>query len=180
MLNGKNVNLRLVKDSDVPMVYALESNLNNRGEYDTLGTLSESSFYKEFHETGFWQERRGTLLITDKEDTIKGSISYYRSVPHFGGYEIGFSIFHPMDRGKGLTTEATKILSAYLFAEQEINRLQAFTISGNVAAIRVLEKAGYKYEGTARQAKFCRGKYYDANLYSLLRDECTDLKDLIY
>jgi diamine N-acetyltransferase len=41
----------------------------------------------------------------------------------------------------------------------------------NARARRCYEKAGFRYEGTRRQAIFSEGRYHDAHLMSILREE---------
>lgn len=41
----------------------------------------------------------------------------------------------------------------------------------NTASCRVLEKAGFQYEGTLRKHAVKNGQVFDMKLYSLLREE---------
>lgn len=59
----------------------------------------------------------------------------------------------------------------YLFLSKENMRIQAQTDARNVASQRVLEKAGFKKEGTLRKNFFMRGDWTDTLLYSILREE---------
>jgi RimJ/RimL family protein N-acetyltransferase len=54
---------------------------------------------------------------------------------------------------------------------RKLVRIQAVTNTKNVAFQRVLEKAGFKKEGTLRKALFVRGKWTDGYLYSILKEE---------
>jgi len=76
-------------------------------------------------------------------------------------------------------TEALMLFCANMFAVWPINRIQVNVMSGNTASIRVVEKCGFTYEGTMRQATFHNGVYHDLNLYSILRDECPSLDSLL-
>jgi ribosomal-protein-alanine N-acetyltransferase len=49
----------------------------------------------------------------------------------------------------------------------------------NVGSQKVLEKAGFKMEGTIRKAFFLRGYLRDSILYSILRDEWKEPKILV-
>ncbi|MBI4853624.1 MAG: GNAT family N-acetyltransferase [Acidobacteria bacterium] len=179
MLRGKTISLRTVRENDLDHLYSVLCDFENRGAYDTLGILAEPLFKKDFFETGFWQDNRGTMLILNKEDSIIGSISFFKSIPYFNGFEVGFVIHNSEDRGKGYTSEAANIFVAYLFEVKEINRLQATTLPENTASIRVLEKCGFILEGKARKAMFHKGEYKDVNVYSILRNESKKLQDLI-
>ena len=52
--------------------------------------------------------------------------------------------------GKGMGTEATKLLVDYAFNILDIREVNLGVISENIAAIRVYEKAGFKYENKYR------------------------------
>jgi ribosomal-protein-alanine N-acetyltransferase len=41
---------------------------------------------------------------------------------------------------------------------------------GNTGSIKLLEKLGFVYEGTARQYLFINGKWEDHNHYTLLKE----------
>jgi len=84
--------------------------------------------------------------------------------------EIGY-ILVPSERGKGYCTEAVNLMVDYLFLSKEIRRIQAQTDLRNVASQKVLEKVGFKKEGTLRRNFFTRGEWRDAYIYSILREE---------
>lgn len=56
--------------------------------------------------------------MTDRDGRILGSVNYYRSSHRYQGLEIGYRIFQPADRGKGLMTEAVGVFVAYLFLRE--------------------------------------------------------------
>jgi RimJ/RimL family protein N-acetyltransferase len=73
--------------------------------------------------------------------------------------------------GKGYGTEATKLMVRYGFMELNLNRIQTQDMEENIGGWRADEKAGFKYEGTLREAIPRFGKYHDVRVYSLLRRE---------
>jgi aminoglycoside 6'-N-acetyltransferase len=83
--------------------------------------------------------------------------------------EIGISLI-PSARGRGLGTEAQALLVRYLFAETNIQRIQAVTDVTNRAEQRALEKAGFVAEGILRSAQHRRGEYHDLVMYAVVRD----------
>jgi ribosomal-protein-alanine N-acetyltransferase len=60
---------------------------------------------------------------------------------------------------------------ALAFRQFGPQRMQARVIEGNAASCRVLEKLGFRYEGTLRASLLRRGKFEDVLFYSLLRSE---------
>jgi RimJ/RimL family protein N-acetyltransferase len=77
----------------------------------------------------------------------------------------------PASWGKGYGTEATKLMIRYGFMELNLNRIQTQDMEENIGGWRADEKAGFKYEGTIREAIFRFGKYHDVRIYSILRRE---------
>lgn len=179
MILGKNINLRVVRECDLDELFGLNSGLSEKGDYDSLQLPAESMLKNRFRENGMWSEDFGSMLICDKTGRIMGDISYFKGLRYCEGYEIGYRLFRREDRGKGYMTEALKLFSAYMFSVKPIARLQVNCFSENAASRRTAEKCGYKYEGTMRKAVFCRGRFYDLDLLSIMREECPDFSELI-
>ena len=179
MLEGPNVNLRLFTQDDVDEFLKLDNAYAEMGEFAPVDFRSPAAFRKHFTETGGWDDNLGRMLITEKTGRIVGHIMFMKEPSFQSGYEVGFVIFRREDRGKGFTTEALRIFSAYLFELKPIPRLQLSTHTDNIAARTVAEKCGYKLEGTLRQMYFARGTYVDCVLYSLLRQECPSLAEAL-
>ena len=73
---------------------------------------------------------------------------------------------------KGIMSEALKAVVAFAFDEVKINRLEAFHAVSNPGSGRVLQKAGMKYEGHARQKYRNRQRgFEDCNMYAIIADE---------
>ena len=73
--------------------------------------------------------------------------------------------------GKGLGTEATKLIVDYGFNMLNLNRIQLHVNAENEPAKAVYKKIGFKHEGTLRQAMYKNNKYYDFWLMSILAEE---------
>lgn len=82
--------------------------------------------------------------------------------------EIGYYIA-PQFWGNGLATQAVKLLTEYIFGTTEIMRLYAEPFVRNKASCRVLEKAGFTFEGTLRKNAVKYGAVEDMKMYSLLK-----------
>jgi RimJ/RimL family protein N-acetyltransferase len=81
--------------------------------------------------------------------------------------EIGYWAA-PAFRGRGVLTEATAGLACWALTEQSFERVVLRVAPGNKASIRVAEKAGFVYEGTARNAGVVHGGRVDLTIYSLI------------
>ncbi len=67
--------------------------------------------------------------------------------------------------GKGIMTEAVKQICEYVFAGSDIIRIYAEPFAYNAASCKVLEKAGFQYEGTLRNNAVKNGKVIDMKMY---------------
>ncbi len=171
MIQGRNIHLRTVREEDLDSLYASFNDLSTRGEHYPLMLFSEATFRQEFRETGFLEEDKGRLLICDRDDRVLGGIWFFRTARYFDGYEIGYQMFDVASHGKGVMTEALRLLSTWLFDSKKINRLQLGIMIANKASKRVAEKGGFTYEGLARGAFFLKGENHDVEIWSLLRGE---------
>jgi ribosomal-protein-alanine N-acetyltransferase len=71
--------------------------------------------------------------------------------------------------GRGITTEAVKLVTDYAFANLDIIRIQAGVLSKNLASMRVLEKVGYEKEGISKNAIIKNGLVLDEHVYAILK-----------
>lgn len=179
MIQGKNVVLRTINPNEIECIYNLIVNINKKGSYWHLNIPSAKEFYNEYNRNGFWSIGGGRMLITSLENEFVGEILYFKGLDYQSGYEVGYELFDSSFSGKGYMSEALLLFCAYMFSIRPINRIQVNTMEGNIASAKVAEKCGFTYEGTMRKATFNQSKYHNLRLYSLLREECPQLKTLI-
>lgn len=101
--------------------------------------------------------RRSPLLI--------GAIRFNYFVPKWRYGEIGYEL-HPDYWGRGLMTEAVRAIVPLGHETFRLNRIEAWTLPGNGASDRVLEKAGFRYEGTFRQRAWFKGSFHDFRMFA--------------
>ena len=80
------------------------------------------------------------------------------------GYWIGQAHWN-----KGIMTHVVKEAVEYAFAKMGIVRLYAHVFDGNIASVRVLEKAGFLFEATLKKAVYKDGEYKDQHVFSIVR-----------
>ena len=179
MLVGKKVVLRTLREADLDRLYDLAADVREMGDYWPLGLPSEMRWKKRLSETGWWEEDHGGLLITDHQDNILGQILFFKPIIYGNTYELGYRIYRSENWGKGYMSEAVSLITAFLFATKPVDRIQATTIAGGEGSQAVLKKCGFQFEGVMRKAVFHQGKNQDLHLFSLLREDCGPLKDLL-
>lgn len=105
------------------------------------------------------------------DEKLVGSIGIFRQGNiHRQTAELGYYIAEEY-WGKGIMTEAVRQICAYVFEKSDIIRIYAEPFAYNAASCRVLEKAGFQYEGTLRSNAVKNGEVIDMKMYSLLKTE---------
>jgi RimJ/RimL family protein N-acetyltransferase len=175
LLEGKNVNLRVVEKEDLSLFAEWVNKPEFVGEYNPLRQLSRTDVERGYEKSSLEQ---GEFIIEKKDGSKIGYIWHFSSVhPAAKLLEIGYFVV-PSERGKGHCSEAAKIMVDYLFLSSDIVRIQAHTDLRNVASQKVLEKVGFRKEGIIRKSIFNRGEWRDAYVYSILREEWKEPKIL--
>jgi ribosomal-protein-alanine N-acetyltransferase len=90
------------------------------------------------------------IFLKDSSELV-GTCGYYRGFSRNNG-EIGY-ILRPMYRGRGIMTEAVKLIVAFGFDTLKLETVVAYTSRENLASSEVLQKAGFK-KGKSEQADF--------------------------
>jgi len=117
-------------------------------------------------------------LILGKEPITTFAISYNDQLIGIIGYnlqtdiyshtaEIGYWLAEPF-WGKGFILKAIKLAIEHAFSVTDIKRLYTSVFEHNIASVKVLEKAGFVYEGKGIKAVVKNGEYYNDLRYALL------------
>lgn len=112
------------------------------------------------------------LAVTTRDDGIYiGNVGLYRIDWIARSAEYRIFLGQNDARGKGLGTEAAKLLVAYGFDRLNLNKIWLGVNEANGGAVKSYEKAGFVREGVLRQEIYRNGRYYDAIRMSILREE---------
>ena len=163
MLIGDEVNLRLMERSELDKVHQWENDSLFTGPFEPVQQSTLESLEKLFDKRG----DNEWFFIESKEGE---QIGVMYTMSKSGYMIIGYAVVEEA-RGKGVCSEAVRMIVDYLFLRKKIVRVQAETHPENIASQRVLMKNGFSREGVIRQSFFSRGVYRDRVLFSILRDE---------
>lgn len=104
------------------------------------------------------------------DDKVVGSIGVFRCDNiHSRTAEMGYYIGEPY-WGCGLGTSAVTQVCTYIFENTDIIRIFAEPFAYNTASCRVLEKAGFQFEGLLRSNAVKNGNVIDMKMYSLIKN----------
>jgi ribosomal-protein-alanine N-acetyltransferase len=165
LLEGKLVNLRVAEKEDLPLLLEWFNSPEFGGRYNPLDEQeSKAEIEKRYDKLS----SEKVWFLIQKKDGSK--IGFLGLRVFLSCWEIGYVLI-PSERGKGYCTEAVQLAVDYLFLSKDIVRIQAGTDPENIASQKVLEKAGFKREGTIRKGEFVWGNWADLYLYGILREE---------
>ena len=81
------------------------------------------------------------------------------------GYWLGEEFW-----GRGIASEALVAVTEYAFSKYDLCRIYAHVFEWNRASARVLEKAGYAFEGRLRKSVTKNGQTIDQLMYAAVRE----------
>jgi RimJ/RimL family protein N-acetyltransferase/nitrite reductase/ring-hydroxylating ferredoxin subunit len=123
-----------------------------------------------------WHDGTGYefAIVDAATDRWLGSIGF-----HLGAnprlHAIGYLVA-PAARRRGVATRALRLATSWAFDHFEIERLALWTLPGNAASAAVAEKAGFRYEGLARNwAPGRDGKPTDVVMFAMTPEDLADL-----
>lgn len=169
--NDHTVILRPVREDDLPVLELFLTDPEAGGPFQWYGWSDQRRYRRRWSENGLLTDDGGQLMVTTGADR-HGVVAWRKITVSATSYHwnIGIQLL-PQARGRGIGTQAQRLLVRYLFAHTPVVRIEADTERENVAEQRALEKAGFRREGELRSITFRDGQWRDGVLYSVLRDE---------
>ncbi|WP_299534930.1 GNAT family N-acetyltransferase [uncultured Streptomyces sp.] len=167
------VSLRPVTEADLFLFEREFATEEGTGPYQWFGFTPATGLRRRLPEDGLLGPDGGMLSVAADGETV-GRTEWFRSSwgrPDTSScWTVAIGLFPPV-RGRGIGTEAQRLLLGYLFDHTRAERVQAWTDHANIAEQRALEKAGFVQEGVLRRAQWRSGAWHDQVLYAALRGE---------
>ena len=107
------------------------------------------------------------FAVEDEAGEFLGCVMAFGIEADEGKAELGYMVA-PAARGRGVATEALRLLTDWGFTERGLFRLELLISIDNTASIRVAERAGYVREGVLRSLFVKDGRREDHELWSCL------------
>jgi ribosomal-protein-alanine N-acetyltransferase len=169
-LGSSRLLLRRITPADVNKIFALRSNTEVmkyvarplcRNLDDAMALIEMIEKKLETNEGINW------AITLKGNNSLIGFIGHYRiKWEHFRS-EIGYMVA-PDFQGKGIITEAIKLVVDYGFSEMNMHSLEAVIDPKNIASARALEKNNFIKEAHFKENEFFDGRFINSVVYSLL------------
>ncbi len=175
MIVGERVRLRAIERSDIPTFVRWFNDAEVRHTTDLFEPMSTAAEER-------WFERRleaeGEYLysfegLVDGKWMQLGTIGLHQANWRNLSAMLGIVLGEKEHWDKGFGTEAVGLILDFAFRELNLHRVELDVYAFNPRAIRCYEKAGFKHEGTRREATFRDGAYHDVYRMAVLEPEHT-------
>ncbi len=162
--------------SDTPELFAVRSNAEVMQYMDTdpQRELAESENMINAIQEAYEKKNGISWAMIDRNShQFMGYFGFWRLMPDQCRAEIGYAL-KPEFHGKGYMSEAFEKMMEFGFKELKLHSIEANVNPGNIASIKVLEKAGFKKEAHFRENWLYNGKYIDSVIYGLLENDVVE------
>jgi ribosomal-protein-serine acetyltransferase len=116
-----------------------------------------------------WDHGRACrFTIRDKKTRALYGVVGLESFAHLHqSVELGYWLRKEVT-GRGIMTEAARLLLTWSFSRLNVHRIRVAAATDNHPSLAVIARLGFRFEGIAREAERCHGRWLDHSLFSLL------------
>ncbi len=113
----------------------------------------------------------GIPFVIEMDDVVVGQLNV-ANILHgsVSSATIGYWVV-PQVAGRGITPTAVALVSDYLFNQMDLHRVEIEIRPENQASLRVVEKLGFRYEGTKLRHIHINGEWRDHFSFALTQEE---------
>lgn len=169
------IKLRGLRETDAEKMleWMLDSRTQKSFQRDMSGTTLEMA--KQFCRTEKIEQNdleytNLHFAIADEIDEYLGTISLKNIDYNNKSAEYAIAL-REKARGKGIATEATRLLLKKGFEDMKLHRIYLTVFSDNMSAIKLYERSGFIYEGELREHINRNGEFVSWRIYGILRNE---------
>jgi ribosomal-protein-serine acetyltransferase len=119
-----------------------------------------------------WDQGRATRFIIRRrsDGRMAGVVGLESCVAMHRSCELGYWLRKDA-AGSGLMTEAARQCVEFGFRNMKAHRIRVAAATTNHPSLRVIARLGFQFEGNARHAEWCDGRWLDHAVFSLLEHE---------
>lgn len=172
MLGNENILLRPLEPEDLEFLYNCENDAENWHVSNTLTPFSKYILkqYIESSAQDIYTNKQLRLIIELKASKKAiGAIDLFDFDPYHQRAGIGIIICDKSELQKGYASQALFLLQQYCFLHLGLQQLYCNVGQGNLASIKLFEKAGFLLIGEKKQW-IKNGNHWESELmYQLIR-----------
>jgi len=173
ILETERLTLRFLTADDAPAVYAIYSHADVVRYLSHPAWTSSTQAEDWIRRAGEWHREESALQLGVErrgDRALVGTCTFFNLHAESRRVEIGYVLGRPF-WGQGYMSEALRALIRHGFESMDLHRIEADIDPRNHASARVLERLGFRLEGTMRERWIVSGTISDTGWYGLLRKE---------
>lgn len=177
-LSHKDVSIRIVRMGDAKVLQALV--VGNRQwlrPWEATNPHGPNSFNLRAQIKALLRQEResqGLPFVIEYRGKIVGQLNVSNILfGSVGSAILGYWII-PEVAGKSITPTAVALVTDYLLGEYGLHRVEIDIRPENESSLRVVEKLGFRYEGTKKGFIHINGDWRDHYIFALIADEVSD------
>ncbi len=114
------------------------------------------------------------LFVIEVDGSRVGTVDFERVNRRSRIASLGGMALHPDARGRGVATEASRLLQRHLIRDLGFHRLQLEVYAFNERGLSQAERAGFVREGVRRKAYWREGRWVDGILFGLVEEDLSE------
>ena len=171
VLESDRIVLKPIEEEDLPLLLELrwDETLTDYLIHDPISMVHQKKWFEKVYKNGdlalsiFYKENEqlrhiGLIGLYDfNQRHRRATWKSLRIIPEY--------------QGKGIAMEASLMLLDYGFNTLNLHKITSDSFEENSSILKLLEKLGFKREGVLIEHYFHQGKYKNAVIHSVLREE---------
>jgi [ribosomal protein S5]-alanine N-acetyltransferase len=174
VLEGSRVRLRPVADADLPVLYRWYNDAEVVAPFDRFAIDTYASFEASIRSASEDLRSQAPRFVVEPRDEpshVVGMVGHYLAHPVLEITDVWYVLGDVAARGRGYGSEAVALMVTHLFATQEYARIGAACDVENLPSARLVERLGFRREGTLKAALFHHGTWHDVAVFGVTRAE---------
>ena len=171
-IEGKQIVLRPITLEDTPLIVRWRSDPRVYGTLFRQEPITEER-HRQWLREMVLSGKCDQFIIVDKAQNRPVGTVFLKEIDreHLRA-EYAIFIGEETARGRGIGSEAARLMTDYGFQQLGLNRIYLYVFASNVRAIASYRSAGFREEGRLRENYRCKdGSFADVLMMSLLRGE---------
>lgn len=175
MIDGPRVRLRPPVAADLPRLFDWYNDPEIVAPFDRFAVDTFTDFEAAVAAAPADPRSTAPRFVIERrqgpEPRVVGLVGHYEAHPVLEMTDVWYVLGPTAERRQGFGSEAVGLLVTHLFRASERVRVGATCDVENEPSWRLLERLGFRREGTLRSALFHHGRWHDVAVYGVTRAE---------
>ncbi len=173
LLEGPNIRLRAPRNADLLTLFNWYNDPETVAPFDRFSVDRFEDFARDVAEAPEDPRSLAPRFVVERKEGphVIGFVGHYQAHPVLTLTDVWYVLGEIAERGKGHGREAVGLLVDYLFHDLALPRVGATCDTANAPSYKLLERLGFRREGTLRSALFHHSAWHDVALYGITKGE---------